>query len=119
LKFVIDEDQPRSTAKTLREAGHEVYDIRDHGLRGKDDNAILAFATQQKAILITGDLGFGNQLKYPVGSHEGIVVAHFPNEISTSELNAQIIAAIMFLTEADLKHSLTIIEPGRIRSRKS
>ena len=118
MTFVIDEDLPRSTARMLREAGHEVYDIRDHGLRGKDDDAILAFATQQKAILITGDLGFGNQLKYPVGSHEGIVVAHFPNELTTSELNAQILTAIMFLTEADLKKSLTILEPGKIRSRK-
>ena len=119
MKFVIDEDLPRSTAKILRDAGHEVFDIRDHGLRGKEDNEILAFATQRKAILITGDLGFGNQIKYPVGSHEGIVVAHFPNETSTSDLNAQIRAALLSLTEADMKNSLTILEPGRIRSRKS
>lgn len=117
MKFVVDEDLPRSTARLLREKGFEVYDIRDHGLRGQDDDAILAFAQQQQAILITGDLGFGNQLKYPVASHEGIVVAHFPNEISTSELNDQILGALAVLTEDDLRKSLTILEPGKVRSR--
>ena len=120
MKFVIDEDLPRSTAKILRQAGHEVYDIRDHGLRGKEDDAILAFATQQKAILITGDLGFGNQLKYPVGSHEGILIVHFPNELPTSKLNDLILGSLAnLLTEDDLKKSMTILEPGKIRSRKS
>jgi predicted nuclease of predicted toxin-antitoxin system len=37
VKFVIDEDLPRSTAKILRANGFEVYDIRDHGLRGRED----------------------------------------------------------------------------------
>ncbi|OGP36492.1 MAG: hypothetical protein A2X98_05800 [Deltaproteobacteria bacterium GWC2_66_88] len=117
--FVIDEDLPRSTAKILRANGFEVYDVRDHGLRGQADEAILSFATQKKAILITGDLGFGNRIKYPVGSHEGIVIAHFPNELSTSELNAQILGGLSVLSEDDLKMSLTILEPGKIRSRKN
>jgi len=63
-------------------------------------------------------LGFGNQLKYPVSSHEGIVVAHFPNEVSTSQLNAQILGALPALTEDELRNALTILEPGKIRSRK-
>lgn len=117
--FVIDEDLPRSTAKILRANGFEVLDIRDHGLRGQADEAILFFAMKKKAILLTGDLGFGNQLRYPVGSHEGIVIAHFPNELSTSELNAQILGALSVLSEGDLKMSLTILEPGKIRSRKN
>lgn len=118
MKFVVDEDLPRSTARVLREKGFEVYDIRDHGLRGREDDVILAFAKQQDAILITGDVGFGNQLKYPVGSHEGIVVAHFPNKLSTSELNANILGALSVLTEDDLRKTLTILEPGKVRSRK-
>ena len=49
----------------------------------------------------------------------GCVVAHFPNELSTSELNAQILGALSVLSENDLKMSLTILEPGKIRSRKN
>ena len=36
-----------------------------------------------KAVLLTGDLGFGNLLHFPLGTHSGIFIAHFPNEIST------------------------------------
>jgi len=37
IKFVIDEDMPRSTARALAERGFECLDIRDYGLRGKSD----------------------------------------------------------------------------------
>jgi len=33
LKFVIDEDMPRSTAKVLKSRGYEVLDVRDCGLK--------------------------------------------------------------------------------------
>jgi hypothetical protein len=58
LKFLIDEDMPRSTARVLRD------------------------------------------------------------EVSTSELNHQIIEAFGKLTGTDLEGSLIMIEPGRIRMRK-
>jgi len=44
LKFLIDENMPRSTARLLRELGYEVQDIRDCGLRGAEDEAIYEFA---------------------------------------------------------------------------
>lgn len=94
LKFVIDEDMPRSTAGALRAENYEALDIRDHGLRGKSDNEIFKFAQKQQAIILTGDLGFGNILHFPLASHFGIAIAHFPNEVSTSELNKHIVKAI-------------------------
>jgi len=48
LKFVIDEDLPRSTAKLLKANGFEALDVRDYGLRGKDD------ALVKSQISITG-----------------------------------------------------------------
>jgi hypothetical protein len=63
-------------------------------------------------------MGFGNILHFPVGSHFGIAIAHFPNEVSTSELNSQIIKAFDNLSETKIKGSLIIIEPGRIRIRR-
>ncbi|MBI5970887.1 MAG: DUF5615 family PIN-like protein [Deltaproteobacteria bacterium] len=46
---------------------------RDCGLRGKSDDAVYAFAQRHGAAIITGDLGFGNIIKFPVGSHRGII----------------------------------------------
>lgn len=118
IKFLIDEDMPRSTAKILKTKGYEALDVRDLGLRGKSDNEIFKFAQKEKAVILTGDLGFGNLLHFPVGSHFGIVIAHFPNEVSTLELNNQIIKAFETLAEIDFKGNLIILEPWKIRIRR-
>ena len=34
LRFITDEDVPRSTARVLRDAGFDAIDVRDVGLRG-------------------------------------------------------------------------------------
>jgi len=117
-KFVVDEDMPKSTSRLLRDKGFEAMDVRDCGLRGKSDEDVFNFAQSEGAVILTGDLGFGNLRKFPLGSHSGIVFAHFPNEISTAELNRQISREIDNLTEDDFKGNLIILEPGKIRVRR-
>jgi predicted nuclease of predicted toxin-antitoxin system len=90
-KFVIDEDMPRSTGTILKEHGYDVKDIRDYGLRGAEDEEVYGFAQREGAVVLTGDRGFGNVLRFPLGSHFGIVVAHFPNEMPTTEINHQLL----------------------------
>ena len=118
LKFLIDEDMPRSTAEVLKAKGFQVLDVRDCGLRGKSDEEVFRFAQKEKAIILTGDMGFGNILRFPLGEHCGIVVAHLPNEMSTAELNRQIAVAFDKLSEVDFQNNLIILEPGKIRIRK-
>ncbi|MBM4346649.1 MAG: hypothetical protein FJ107_00800 [Deltaproteobacteria bacterium] len=118
LKFLIDEDMPRSTTKVLKTKGFSALDARDCGLRGSSDDEIFRFAQEEKAIILTGDLGFGNHLRFPVGRHAGIVIVHFPNEVPSSVLNKQIVKALDDLSEADLKGNLIILEPGKIRIRR-
>jgi predicted nuclease of predicted toxin-antitoxin system len=117
-KFVIDEDIARSTGTLLADAGHEIIDIRDQGLRGAEDERIFRFAQSKKAILLTGDIGFGNLIKFPLGRHHGILLVHFPNELPVREINRQILLALSQLKDTDLSKNLTIIEPGKIRIRK-
>jgi predicted nuclease of predicted toxin-antitoxin system len=118
LKFVIDEDMPRSTGRILKQQGYEVKDIRDYGLRGAEDEEIYEFAQREQALILTGDRGFGNILRFPVGKHFGIVVAHFPNEMPTTEINRDLIERFEYLSEDDFRGNLIIIEPGKIRIRR-
>ncbi|MFQ5964320.1 MAG: DUF5615 family PIN-like protein [Candidatus Scalinduaceae bacterium] len=117
-KFVVDEDMPRSTGRMLQAEGYNALDIRDYGLRGAKDDEIYKFAQEEKAVLLTGDKGFGNLLKFPLGSHFGILIAHFPDEISTVELNRQLLSDIATLKEDDFFGNLIMIEPGRIRIKR-
>ena len=69
-------------------------------------------------VLVTGDLGFSNVIHYPLGSHSGIVVARFPNEISTELLNGSVVDALNNLLAQGLVGALAVIEPGKVRLRK-
>jgi len=60
LKFLIDEDMPRSIAKVLNGKGYEALDVRDCGLRGKSDGDVFEFARKEEAVILTADVGFGN-----------------------------------------------------------
>lgn len=113
--FLIDEDMPRSTAKELIKAGYKALDIRDIGLRGQSDDKIFAYAQKQGAILLSADLGFANSIRFPIGSHNGIIVLRFPNEISTQRLNQELLKSLSGLKNKDIYGNLVIFEPGRVR----
>ena len=115
--FVIDEDMPRSTGKILAQHGYEVKDIRDFGLRGSSDEVIFKFAQREKAIILTGDKGFGNIKHIPVGTHYGIVLTRFPNDMPPNEINRHLIEKLGKLTEEDFSGNLIIIDSEKIRIR--
>jgi len=117
-RFLVDEDMPRSTCVVLREAGHEVEDVRDAGLRGCTDEEVIAYARARGAVLITADKGFANILRFPPGTHAGILVLRMPNELSVPELNRRLLQALMRMEGEDLRGLLIIVEPHRIRIRR-
>ena len=118
LKFLIDEDMPRSTLNVFKTTGYEVSDVRDCGLRGASDEEVFEFAQRSEAVIVTGDVGFGNLFRFPMGNHHGILIVHFPNEVSTPELNRQLMKALEVLTDSDFYGNLIILEPGRLRIRR-
>ena len=119
LVFLVDEDLPRSLAPALVAAGFQATDVRDEGLRGRPDDEVFDFAIKNDRTLISADMGFANIFRYALGSHSGIVVSRFPNEVSTATLNAAIVAAMKDLDESDIRGSLVIVEPDRIRLRRA
>jgi predicted nuclease of predicted toxin-antitoxin system len=118
LKFLIDENMPRSTAKALEKIGYKTMDVRDYKLSGKSDERIFEFAQHEKAVILTADRGFGNILRFPLGKHNGIVIANFPNEMSTTEMNSHLIRQIQSFSEDQIGGSLVVIDSKKIRTRK-
>ena len=118
MKAVIDEDLHRSIGKTLSELGFDVFDVRDYGLRSHPDEEIFRFAQNKKAVLFSSDLGFSNTLRFPLGSHHGIVVLRFPNELSTTLINKQVKKLLKKLFSSDYTGNLIIVSPGKLRIRR-
>jgi predicted nuclease of predicted toxin-antitoxin system len=118
-RFLIDEDLPRSLAPALRSAGFEAVDVRDAGLRGTDDALVFARSVEQRRWLLSGDLGFGDLRRFPLGSHSGIGIVRYPNEASPATVIAAVIDAVQSVGETEIEGGLMIIEPGRVRLRRA
>ncbi|MBI5216983.1 MAG: DUF5615 family PIN-like protein [Ignavibacteriae bacterium] len=108
---------PRSTGKILEQNGYQAKDIRDYGLRGSSDEIIYEFAQREKSVILTGDKGFGNISRIPIGTHCGIVLTRFPNDMPTDEINRHIIEKLSKLEEKDFKGNLIVIDSEKIRIR--
>ena len=92
--FLVDEDVPRSTAKVLAAARCVAQDVRDVGLRGHSDAEVFAYAQANAAILVSCDKGLASLLRFPLGSHAGIVVIRIPDEKTPTELNAELLRTL-------------------------
>lgn len=118
MRFLIDEDLPRSTAKTLQKYLHVGIDVRDIGLRGAEDSEIAAIAKERDLCLLTGDFDFADIRNYPPKEYPGIVVFYIPSNVT--------VAYILSLLESFLQQEqileqlpgkLAIVEAGRVRIR--
>ncbi len=65
MKFLVDEDLPRSACELLRIYGHEAVNVRDVGMRGAKDSFIASYARREKLCLLTGDFDFSDIRNYP------------------------------------------------------
>jgi len=116
LRFLTDEDIPRSTARILRDAGFDAVDVRDVGLRGKSDALVYAYAQREGRLLITCDLGFSNILKFPPSKSVGLLVVRIPDSEPINSFNHEILRAVTEIGENLLQH-LAIVEIGKVRLR--
>jgi ribosomal protein L35AE/L33A len=69
-------------------------------------------------VVLTGDLGFGNILRFPIGTHSGIVIARFPNEIPAKALIRSLVSALQDVKVDEIRGNVLVVEPGRVRLRK-
>jgi predicted nuclease of predicted toxin-antitoxin system len=118
LDLLVDENIPLSAVATLREQGHRARHVGDVGLRGASDETIFARAQDEGWIIVTRDLGFGNFLDYPLGTHAGIVVLRVPSTFTAAKIRDVLTSFISGAEPEDLSRALAIVEPGRYRIRR-
>ncbi len=116
LRFLIDEDVPRSTTRILRDAGFDVMNVHEAGLQGKSDEIVFAFAQHEKRLLVTCDMGFSNILKFPPSDNYGILVVRIPDSEPIVVFNREVLHAIQEVGNDLLRH-LAIVEVGKVRLR--
>lgn len=62
MKFLLDMGLTQSTARFLRQQGHDAVHLRDQGLQRIDDTVIIEKACAEGRIVLTHDLDFGRMI---------------------------------------------------------
>ena len=74
MKFLLDENFPRSAADLIDECGHEAVRFDDVCNSGDDDDAVFAAAQRIDATVLTSDRDFYHTIPLLHPVHAGIVV---------------------------------------------
>ena len=118
MKFLVDEDLPRSAAPLLLELGFDAMDVRDVGLRGFSDDKIAAYAKANGLCLLTADGGFANIRQFPPDDYHRLVVLDLP-PCATIPVILRLLREFFTRSDIvrDLPGKLAIVAFGRVRLR--
>ncbi|MBL6992205.1 MAG: DUF5615 family PIN-like protein [Bacteriovoracaceae bacterium] len=108
---------PRLTGDLLRSLNVDAFDVREIGLKGAIDEEIFEYAQKKGMIILSRDKEFGNIVKYPLGSHCGIIVARFPYTFVRRQISSTIKEFFIDIEKNKLQNSLIILEVGKYRIR--
>jgi predicted nuclease of predicted toxin-antitoxin system len=74
MRFLLDMGLARSTARHLRQQGHDAVHLRDQGLQRLSDEEIIAKAQSERRVILTHDLDFGRII--------ALSLSNFPSAIT-------------------------------------
>ena len=74
MKFLLDENFPRSSADFIESCGHEAIHFDEACKSGDDDEAVFATAQRLGATILTSDRDFYHTVPLLHPTHAGIVV---------------------------------------------
>ena len=111
MKIFVDENIPGMTVRALREAGHDVLDIRGTAQEGMEDDSVWEMAQRHKRLLITTDKRFARN-RYE--KHYGILIVRLkqPNK---HKIHQKVITAMSRFNEREWT-GLTVVMRDRFHS---
>ncbi len=79
LRFFADHCVPQTVVQTLRDAGHEVFILKEQLPRDSDDAVVIARAQELGAILVSLNGDFADITAYPPSRYQGIIALRLRN----------------------------------------
>lgn len=115
MRWLCNENIPRSVVEELHRRGHDVAWIRETS-PGIADAEVLAIAVQERRICLTFDKDFGELAAAAVLPADCGVVLLRVQPRPSLEFAVEIAAAID--ARADWAGHFSVLEPGRVRMRR-
>jgi predicted nuclease of predicted toxin-antitoxin system len=117
LRFLIDENMPRSVALFLKEKGNDVKSIRDSS-PGIKDSQIIQISNEEQRIIISRDKDFGflvfHQKLIPYGV---ILIRLIDQSKSNIELAVHDIYYEIFSNNLDIANKFLVFDGSNLRIR--
>lgn len=95
MKICVDENIPLKTVAELRNAEHDVLDIRGTVNQGNSDEVLWAMINEESRLLITTDKGF---VQHRDESHAGILVVRL-RQPNAQKIHERVIQAMAQFSE--------------------
>ena len=115
MNFVADEDIDAPIVERLRTEGHRVWYVAEMAA-GLTDEAVLAVAQEQQALLLTADKGFGELVFRQRQSTQGVLLIRLAG--LSQNRKAEIVASAIGQYGDELPGNFAVVSPGAIRVRK-
>ncbi len=120
LRFFADQCVPNAVVDALRDAGHEVWRVRDYIPVESPDSVVISKAQELNTILVSLNGDFADIVAYPPADYRGIVALQVRNH---PEVLPQMLSRLKDYLSAhpDMTHyvgQLLLVEVHRIRIRK-
>ncbi len=115
MKIKLDENIGSRGSELLAERGHDVSTVRDQGLSGSPDERIFEVCAAEGRVLVTLDRDFGEVLRFPPDESAGVVILDLGPRASPRRLLDRLKEILAVAQEQDVRGSLWIVEPGRVR----
>jgi predicted nuclease of predicted toxin-antitoxin system len=74
MKLKLDENLPETLLSELLALGHDVDNVRNEGLAGRQDPDVWQAAQKAGRVFITQDLDFSDIRQFAPGTHHGLVM---------------------------------------------
>jgi predicted nuclease of predicted toxin-antitoxin system len=117
MKLLLDQGLPRTTLKHLAALGIQAEHVGEIGMASATDNAILDFARQTAAVLVTLDADFHYLLAASRATSPSVIRIQI--ERLNGEQLAKILTLVISVARTDLDSGAVVsTTKGRIRVRR-
>ncbi|MEM1544290.1 MAG: DUF5615 family PIN-like protein [Candidatus Bathyarchaeia archaeon] len=115
MRFLADESVERKVGERLQQEGFDVIFVADV-VAGLPDEAVLAIARMQCAVLITADKDFGELIFRRRLPHRGVLLLRLSG--MSSNQKAEIVCQVVKEHMAELQDAFVVVSKEGVRIRK-
>jgi predicted nuclease of predicted toxin-antitoxin system len=117
MKFLLDENLPRSIAQTLRRNGFDIVSVSELGLNGASDEEISEYCIKNERAVVTLDYDFSNIFQFPLETSPGVIRLKLKS-LELKYIEEHLIKCLNTLQDISVSNKLIVYTESKIRIRE-